>query len=89
MLPVSVTDDAVHIADRDQLERGFRRITVEQRAILVLHFYAGMPPSAVAETLGIPVGTARSRLHRAIQALRAAVAADERAPAAVGREGVV
>ena len=49
-------DDLLTVADRDQLERGFRRLPPEQRAILVLHHYAGYAPSEIAETLGIPAG---------------------------------
>ena len=78
-----VGDATAHIADRDQLERGFRRLTAEQRAILVLHYYVGMNVPTIAETIGIPVGTATSRLHRAIAALRASIDADDRAPAAI------
>ena len=74
----SAGDEAGHIADRDQLERGFRRLSADQRAVLVLHYYLGMSASAVAETLDIPMGTAQSRLHRALTELRAAIAADER-----------
>jgi RNA polymerase sigma-70 factor (ECF subfamily) len=69
------------IVDRDQLERGFRRLSMDQRAVVVLHHYLGMPLDRVAETLGIPEGTARSRLYRAVGALRAAIEADSRAPA--------
>ena len=71
-----LADDVSAIADRDQLERGFRRLGPDQRAVLVLHYYVGMPVPAVAETLGIPLGTAQSRLARAMVALRAAMAAD-------------
>jgi len=70
-------DSVALIADRDELERGFRRLSVEQRALLVMHYYLGLPISAVAETLGIPLGTAESRLHRALEAMRAALLADE------------
>ena len=80
----SAGDEASHIADRDQLERGFRRLGADQRAVLVLHYYLGMSASAVAETLDIPMGTAQSRLHRALTELRAAIAADERRPAESG-----
>jgi RNA polymerase sigma-70 factor (ECF subfamily) len=66
------------VADRDQLERGFRRLSVDQRAVVVLHHYAGMPIDQVAVVLEIPVGTAHSRLHRAMQALRTALEADAR-----------
>jgi RNA polymerase sigma-70 factor (ECF subfamily) len=68
------------VVDRDQLERGFRRLSLEQRAVIVLHHFLDMPLERVAETLGIPPGTARSRLFRAVQALRAALDADARAP---------
>ena len=77
-------DGSSSIEDRDQLERGFRRLTPEQRAILVLRHYLGLEPAEIAETLGIPVGTARSRLHYAHRAMRAALEADERPKAAAG-----
>jgi len=63
---------------RDQLERGFRRLSVEQRAVVVLHHYLDMPLADVAETLGIPAGTVRSRLFYAMRGLRAALDADAR-----------
>jgi len=71
-------DDQLSLADRDQLERGFRRLPPEQRAILVLHHYLGLAPVEIADALGIPAGTARSRLHYAHRAMRAALEADER-----------
>lgn len=67
------------IVDRDQLERGFRRLTMEQRSVVVLRHYLDLSLDQVAATLGIPEGTARSRLHRAVGALRAALEADARA----------
>ena len=82
VLPVDVpssTDDFVNVGDRDQLERGFRRLPPEQRAILVLRHYAGLEPGEIAEALAIPAGTARSRLHHAHRAMRAALEADARA----------
>lgn len=66
------------IADRDQLERGFLRLEPEMRAVIVLHHYLDLPLSEVATTLGIPLGTAKSRLHRALQVMRAALDADAR-----------
>jgi RNA polymerase sigma-70 factor (ECF subfamily) len=66
-------DESSAIADRDELERAFRRLSVEQRAVFVLHHYLGLPLVEVAETLGIPAGTARSRLHYATLGLRAAL----------------
>jgi len=70
------------MADRDQLERGFRRLKPEQRAVVVLRFYLGLSTPEVADTLGIPVGTAKSRLHYATETLRAALEADARVPVA-------
>jgi RNA polymerase sigma-70 factor, ECF subfamily len=66
------------IAERDELEQGFRRLTPEHRAILVLHFFVGLPVAEIAETLGIPAGTAGSRLHYAVRSLRAACEAEAR-----------
>ena len=77
------------VAHRDQLERGFRRLPMNQREVVVLHHYACMPLREVAEVLGIPSGTAHSRLNRAMRALRAALEADDRVPDAAkpSREG--
>jgi RNA polymerase sigma-70 factor, ECF subfamily len=80
-------DRASELADRDELERGLRRLTDAQRTILVLTFYVGLTPTEVADALDIPTGTAKSRLHYAIQALQAALAADERAALRVLEEG--
>jgi RNA polymerase sigma-70 factor (ECF subfamily) len=88
LLPVdgpAAPDGLLSIGDRDLLERGFRRLPPEQRAILVLHHYLGYAPGEIAETLGIPAGTARSRLHHAHRAMRAALDADARTVATEGR----
>ena len=81
------SDRASELADRDQLERALRRVSDDQRAILVLTFYVGLSPTDAADALDIPVGTAKSRLHYAIAALRAAVEADDRAPNGALQEG--
>ena len=81
MLPVegpAAPDELLSIADRDLLERGFRRLPPDQRAVLVLHHFLGYAPSEMAEILGIPAGTARSRLFNAHRAMRAALEADAR-----------
>ena len=80
IMPAFVADQSGVVIDRDQLERSFRRLGPELRAVLVLHYYVGLSASALAEALDIPTGTAQSRLHRAMAELRAAVAADERLP---------
>jgi RNA polymerase sigma-70 factor (ECF subfamily) len=71
-------DGIATVVDRDQLERGFRRLTIEHRAVIVLYYYLDLPIENIAETLGIPIGTARSRLHHAMRGLRAALEADAR-----------
>jgi len=83
----SEPDRTSELADRDQIERGLRRLSDAQRTTLVLAFYLGFSHGELAEALDIPVGTAKSRLHYAIQALRAAIEADDRAPSVGGREG--
>ena len=88
VLPIepAQADIASELADRDQLERGLRRLNDTQRTILSLNFYVGLSAGEIAEALEIPVGTVRSRLHYAIEALRAAMAAEERTLVAALRE---
>ena len=71
-------DLASDLAGRDELERGFRRLDLDQRAVLVLHYYLGFGLDEAAEVLAVPPGTVRSRLHRAIKAMRAGLDADAR-----------
>ena len=83
VLPTEATsgpDETLSVQDRDQLERAFRRLTLEQRAVLVFHHYLGLPMSEVANRLDIPIGTAKSRVHFASAALRASLEADDRTP---------
>jgi len=74
----SMADPVSAIADRDQLERGFLKLDPELRAVIVLHHYLDLPVPAVAAIMGIPLGTAKSRLHRALGLMRAALDADAR-----------
>ena len=76
----SISDDTGAVADREQLEVGFSRLKPEQRAVVVLHYYNGFSASEIAHILGIPEGTARSRLFYATEAMRAALEADARRP---------
>ena len=88
VLPVERADETdafTAISDRDELERAFRGLPLDQRAVFVLHHHVGLPLVAVAETLGIPDGTARSRLHYATRALRTAFEASR--AQAMQREG--
>jgi RNA polymerase sigma-70 factor (ECF subfamily) len=80
-LEPSISDETGSVADREQLERGFSRLKPEQRAVLVLHYYSGFSSAEIAGILGIPAGTARSRLHYATEAMRAALETDARQPA--------
>lgn len=73
-------DPGPRLADRDQLERGFRRLDADQRAVVILHYYRGYTVPEVAEIVGVPLGTAKSRIHRATNELRAALDADARGP---------
>jgi RNA polymerase sigma-70 factor (ECF subfamily) len=68
----------------DQLERGLARIPADQRAVVVLVYYLDLPLADAAQTLGIPLGTTKSRLNRATNALRAAIEADDRGSVRVG-----
>lgn len=78
-------DTQGQVAARDELERGLRRLTVEQRTVLVLTYYLDLPIAEAAAALDIPAGTMKSRLDRARQALRAELEAQERGVAA-GKE---
>jgi RNA polymerase sigma-70 factor (ECF subfamily) len=71
-------DGAGALADRDELARVFDLLTIDHRTIVVLHHYLGMTVDEAATTIGIPVGTAKSRLHYATEALRSALEADAR-----------
>jgi RNA polymerase sigma-70 factor (ECF subfamily) len=72
------TDDLSSVIDREQLERGFRRLSLDHRAVVVLYHYLDKPLDEIASILEIPVGTAHSRLHHAMRGLRAALEADLR-----------
>jgi RNA polymerase sigma factor (sigma-70 family) len=72
----AVADGSAIMADRELLDQALRRLDPEWRAVVVLHFYLGMPLPAVATTLGIPLGTAKSRLHRSLAAMRLTIAVD-------------
>jgi RNA polymerase sigma-70 factor (ECF subfamily) len=89
VLPADVpepSDDYVSIVERDQLERGFRRLPTEQRAIFVFHHHLGLTLLEIADQLGIPLGTVKSRLHYATNTLRAALEADLRSSTDTSRE---
>ena len=69
-------DTTLSIDDRDALDRAFARLTPEHRAVFVLHHHAGLSLAEIADVVGVPVGTVKSRLHNATRTLRAAIVAD-------------
>lgn len=69
-------DVASHLADRQILDGALARLEPGHRAVVALHYLLGMPLPEVARTLGIPPGTAKSRLHYALAAMRTHVTAD-------------
>lgn len=73
-----VSDSTSIMATQDELDRAFRRLTVEHRTVVVLVHYLGLTPTEAAARMGTPAGTARSRLHYALQQLRSAIEADVR-----------
>jgi RNA polymerase sigma-70 factor (ECF subfamily) len=72
--PAAPGDDVARVADRDEIERGFLRLSVDHRAVLVLTHYLGLPAPEIAAILGIPVGTVHSRIHYGLRAMRDAIA---------------
>ena len=78
----AIADASSLIANRELLDAALKRLDPEWRAVVVLHFYLGMPLPAVAATLGIPIGTAKSRLHRSLAAMRLSIDVDPDEPGA-------
>ncbi len=85
-LPIS-PDVQVELAARDELERGLRHLTHDQRTVLVVRYYLDLPLAQCAQVLGLPLGTVQSRINRALDALRAALEAEGR-PLVLAREAV-
>jgi len=77
-LETTIGDTSAALADRDELQRAFRLLSVEHRTIVVLHHYLGMSVAEAAASLGVPQGTVKSRLHYATEALRATLDAGAR-----------
>jgi RNA polymerase sigma factor (sigma-70 family) len=79
-------DFTTPLAERDRLGRELGRLPVDQRAVMVLHFFVDLPLTEVATVLDIPAGTAKSRLHRGLETLRAALTENGAGVAATSRE---
>jgi RNA polymerase sigma-70 factor (ECF subfamily) len=84
--PASPFDLSIAVAERDRLERRLGELPLDQRVVMVLHFYLDLPLTDAADILSIPVGTAKSRLHRGLEALRGSMSAEAEPPAANPRE---
>ena len=78
---VVIPDVQLSVADRDQLDRAFERLSPAHRAVIVLTYYLDYTAEEVSTTLGVPVGTVRSRLHYARRAMRATLESDARTAA--------
>jgi RNA polymerase sigma-70 factor, ECF subfamily len=71
-------DPAGAVTDREEIERAFRRLNADQRAVIVLQYYRDLSLPEIADLLQVPLGTVRSRAHYAKQLLRSAIEADSR-----------
>ena len=80
-------DDFAQLADRDELERAFLKLSVEHRTVLVLSHYVGLPAPEIGQILGIPPGTVASRLHYGARAMRAALGRTDAVPSTVTEPG--
>lgn len=83
-IDTGASDPAIVSADRDELSRAFESLEPEQRALIVMHYYLGLPMHETALILGWPVGTVKSRLNRTKQQMRATLEADARLPLTQG-----
>jgi RNA polymerase sigma factor (sigma-70 family) len=68
-------DSATAIAEREWVLSKLGRLDIDRRTVLVLHYYLDLPLTEVAEILDIPYGTAASRLHRGLEAMRTSMRA--------------
>ena len=73
-----IPDASLSVADRDQLDRGFRHLSPEHRTVIVLQYYLDYSMAEISTMLDVPIGTVRSRLHYAKRVLRAALEAGAR-----------
>ena len=87
-LEPTAADQSADVADRDELQRAFSLLSIDHRSVLVLHHYLGMSNVEAAKVLGVPAGTVKSRLHYALEAMRAALEFDGQGAARSGDAGM-
>ena len=87
MEDTAVMADADAVGERDTLEQAFATLSTEHRAVVVLHHYLGLGLDEIAAIVGVPAGTARSRLHYALRRLRASIEREEPAAYAIAESG--
>ena len=74
----TTVDPSGAYVEHDRVDRAFRRLPFDQRTVLVLQHHFDQSHTEIAETLGIPVGTVKSRIRYGTAALRASLDADDR-----------
>ncbi len=80
-------DDVARLADRDEIERAFLKLSVEHRAVLVMTHYVGLAAPEIASMLGIPVGTVYSRIHHGTRQMRTSLVGSSAVPEPAPEQG--
>ncbi len=75
-------DEFQSVRDRDEVGRAMGDLDADQRIVVVLHYWGGLTLEGIADRLGWPVGTVKSRLHHALRRMRAALDAPVTHPGA-------
>lgn len=73
----AVDDRSVGLAERDRLDRAFDSLPPDQRIALALHYALDLSVPQVAAAVSVPEGTVKSRIHAAVDRLRAELAAED------------
>jgi RNA polymerase sigma factor (sigma-70 family) len=78
--PPAPGDAILALAERDRMRQALDRLAIDQRAVIVLVYYVGLSLGDAAISLDIPIGTAKSRLHRGLELMRRSLGAPAMAP---------
>lgn len=68
------------VLDRDEVGRAMRGLEPDHRIVVVLHYWGGLTLEGIADRLGWPVGTVKSRLHHALRRMRTVLDAPSAEP---------